>query len=325
MRLRSWLVGVVIALLALVVVGLAYPMISGLERDAVSLVARAFAEERGHQEPPAVDPEKVRLSEDAQWNLARLGVRGTVTSVSDAQVVVETADGERATVLLSEETRFWVPGEPVTKTITLSVGDPLLAFGKPAREVEDTEEKTLDSLLLVVVIDEDLPRMLIRGRVVATARQVLVVQAARGERAITVLPRTHILSPIGGLKSLRGIRRGDLVIALGQPTEMGQWMAGLVLVSGPGRQIRPGLRGEVLQLDPDAGTLTVGTRQGDEVEVFTSADTRYRIPEITTPVLADIQEGDRIDVVGRFDKEGGTKVEALAIRVLLSVGKEKQP
>ena len=53
------------------------------------------------------------------------------------------------------------------------------------------------------------------------------------KRAITVLPRTRLWSTSERLDSLRDIHPGDRLIALGQPTELGEWVAGLVMVTGP--------------------------------------------------------------------------------------------
>jgi RNase P/RNase MRP subunit p29 len=158
-------------------------------------------------------------------------VRGTVTAVEDDTVLVEAADGAIVTLVISDSTRLWVPGEPPTTTVELVVGDPVLAVGKAAPT--ETGERALAARLVVVVSDEDLPKYVIRGHVVAVTTQTLVVQSGRGERAITVLPRTQIWSRQGKLDSLLAVHEGEQIIALGQPTELGMWIARLVLLSSP--------------------------------------------------------------------------------------------
>lgn len=158
-------------------------------------------------------------------------VRGTVIAVQGDEISVEMADSRTATLLIADTTRLWVPGEPPTTTVDLAVGDPVLALGKPT--AAESGEKTLTAWLVVVVGDQDLPKVLIRGRAVAITQQTIVVQTGRGERAITVLPRTHIWSARGRLDSLHDIHQGEQIVALGQPTELGRWVVGAILVPGP--------------------------------------------------------------------------------------------
>jgi hypothetical protein len=192
--------------------------------------------------------------------------------------------------------------------VELAIGDPVLILGRTMET--DDGEMALSARLVVLASDEDLPRILVRGQVVAVTRQTIVVQAARGERAISVLPRTRIWSGQGRVGALRGIPLGAQVIALGQPTDLGQWIAGLVLVFGEGAPPRPRLHGEVTAKDQEAGTLTLETKGRGEVKVVTGDGTRYRIPGVEGPGLADVQVGDRVVVLGRF--EGGDRTVFLA-------------
>jgi len=48
------------------------------------------------------------------------------------------------------------------------------------------------SARLVLVADEqELPRVMIRGRTLSVTRQTILVQSGNRERAVTVLPRFH--------------------------------------------------------------------------------------------------------------------------------------
>jgi RNase P/RNase MRP subunit p29 len=250
-------------------------------------------------------------------------VRGTVTEVEDEKVVVETKEGKSALLFLSDTTRFWTPGEPPTATRELALGDPVLALGRKA--VSDDGGQALEALLVVIASDEDLPRILIRGRVEAVTRQTIVVQTGRGERAVAVLPRTRLRSIEGQVDSLHDVQPGQQIIALGQPTEMGQWIAGLVLLPNPQATARNGLRGEVMDIDLDAGTLTVQTDQRGEISVLVNDGTRYRIPGVEAPGLSDIQVGDRIVAVGHFDGDSRTQFLARGIGVLTTPAEQRQP
>jgi RNase P/RNase MRP subunit p29 len=179
---------------------------------------------------PATDEEQAAETgaDDAPRRLAAGVVRGTVTEVADGRIVVETGEGQAATLLVDDSTRQWVPGQPPTSTLTLAVGDPVLALGRPVRS--ETGTKTLQTRLVVVADDEELPKIVVRGRVVAVTRQTIVVDTGGRERAITVRAGTALLAAGGRLGSLQEVRPGNVVAALGQPTPLGQWLAGLVLV-----------------------------------------------------------------------------------------------
>jgi RNase P/RNase MRP subunit p29 len=222
---------------------------------------------------------RARLAE----RLAQSFVRGTVTAVSGDRVSVQTAADEMVTLLITGTTYLWTPGEPPTTTVKLSVGDPVLAVGQPLEPEGDG--RTIAARLVVVVGDEDLPKILIRGKIVAVTRQTLVVDTGRAERAITVLPRTRLWSARGRLNSASDLLPGDTIIALGQPTELGQWFAGFVLVPNA-QPAATQVRGQVLAKDVDAGTLTVKTARGVELTVFTDGEHSLSHPRCTRAGLS---------------------------------------
>lgn len=226
-------------------------------------------------------------------------VVGHVTSVGNDQVTVETEDGKEVAVLLVDESHQWLPGEPPTTTISLAPGDPVLVVGQPTEG--EAGQVALAARLILIAEREALPRYVVRGQAVAVTAQTIVVQTGRAERAVTVLPATRLWSPQGRLDSLREVQPGDKVLAVGQPTELGQWHAGVVLAVGsPNKAAQRGLCCQVTAIDLDAGTLTVETARGP-VTVVTSEDTAYRLPGVEDPGLDDLQVGDGIVVMGRFE------------------------
>ena len=243
--------------------------------------------------------------------------RGTVESVDEEKVLLATEDGNLE-VLISDKTLLWAPGEPPTTTVQLAIGDPVLAFGQRAQDEDGSD--TFSARLVLVAEDEELPKVLVRGRALVVTRQTIVVQSGNRERAITVLPRTRLWSTGGRLASLRDVRPGDPLIALGQPTELGQWIAGLVMVVGP-EDGRRGLRGTVVELDAGELTLVIETEAGNQITVQASADTGIRIPGIEEASFGDIAGGDRVAVVGRFDPENSRRYLARGIGVLAAPDK----
>jgi hypothetical protein len=72
------------------------------------------------------------------------------------------------------------------------------------------------------------------------------------------------------------------------------------------------VRGIVTAVDPTAGTLTLKTPQAVEWTIHTTDQTRYRIPEVQEPTLADVKVGDQALVFGR---RGATEREGTALLV----------
>jgi RNase P/RNase MRP subunit p29 len=176
--------------------------------------------------------------------LAAFAVRGGVVAIEDDDIAVQPQAGPERLVRMDAETRIWAPPEPPTTTVSLQVGDEVLAVGRP--EPDSGEPPVLLARLILVASDEELPRYVIRGQVVAVTRQTAVVRTGERERAITFGPRTRIVGKPWP-------RVGDHLLALGQPTPLGQWIAGVVYL--PGRQ-PPGdqeARGDAMVAGLDGG------------------------------------------------------------------------
>jgi hypothetical protein len=87
------------------------------------------------------------------------------------------------------------------------------------------------------------------------------------------------------------------------------------MVIGP-EDARRDLRGTVVGLDATELTLTIETRDGNQITVQASADTKVRIPGIEEASFADIAEDDRVVVLGRSDPEDSSRFLARGIGVL---------
>ena len=296
---RTLIVGLAIALLALMAGGVVWAAESGMPSQLPSPQAPAAIEDQG--------AEAVKLG-----RLSGFLVRGTVTAVEQDEALIKTDGGMSITLIITGTTVQWAPGQPPTRTIELAPGDPVLAFGRPA--TRDDEQRAFMAQIIVIAEDKDLAKYLVRGQVVVATQQTIVVDTGRRERAITILPRTRFFSPARP-DAPRDVRAGDTVLALGQPTELGQWIAGAVVVPGAGQLAGRTLVGQVTAVDLDAGTLTVLVGQRGLVTVVAGDDTRYRIPDAKEPALTDIKLGDRILAAGRFEEGSQTRFLARLIAV----------
>ena len=297
---RVLIVGVTIALLALLAGGVVWAAESG-----------TLTQLPGRQTESAVEDEAAEAV-----RLGRLSdniVHGTVTAVEKDRVLIATEDDASVTLIITGTTLQWVPGRPPTRTIELAVDDPVLAFGRPVTGSDG--EKALLAQIIIVAKDEDLHKYVIRGQVVVATQRTIVVDTGLRERAVTVLPRTRFFSPARP-DAPRDVRAGDAVVALGQPTELGQWIAGVVVVPGAGQLAGRRLIGQVTAIDMDGGTLTVQVGRRGEVTLVTGDDTSYRIRDVEEPELTDIKVGDRILATGRFEAVSQTRFLARLIAVL---------
>jgi len=324
MTRKMWLIGIMMAVLILAAGGLlcarqAQGIVWADEATQPSLLQGQAGETGEAGDPLGLEAADGRPTR--RWQEAI--VRGTVTEVNGDEVLVKRADDELATVLITDTTRLWVPGEPPTTTVELQVGDPVLAFGQPL--ASDSGEQVVSARLIAVASDEELPKILVRGRAVAVTEQIVVVQTGRGERAITVLPRTRLWAAKGRLTSLRDLHPGETIVALGQPTSFGQWIAALVFVPDAPPLARRGLRGLVTAADSVNGTLTVQTERAETITVVTSDETRYRIAGIEKPGFDDVQVGDRIIAIGRLEEGSQTRFLARGIGVIPPTPGKEQP
>jgi RNase P/RNase MRP subunit p29 len=249
-------------------------------------------------------------------------LRGTVVRTSDDRVLVEMPENETATLLITDDTHLWIPGEPPTTTVDLDTGDPVLAIGRP-EELQDGQ-KTITARLVVVVSDKDLPKVVVQGQVLAVTRQTIVVQTGRGERAITIVPRTRFW-PEEEADSRRMLFPGERILAFGQPTEYGQWYTGAVIIPGPEPLARHALRGTVVEMDAKARTLIVETEVRGEITVVAGDDTRYRIPGVGAPGFDDIEAGDCMVAIGGFENRSRARFLARGIYVVTPPAEEVTP
>jgi hypothetical protein len=161
----------------------------------------------------------------------------------------------------------------------------------------------------------------LRGEVTAVSDEGFTLKTRSGQEVgMVVTSDTRYRIPGAESPSLADVQVGMLALVRGTWSEDEIFVAQGV-GAGNREQIRRWvirrhtIRGEVTAVDLDSGTLTVDTQRG-EWTVHTTDDTRYRIPDVEGPTLADVQVGDRITVAGRPDEEGDNAGTARIVAVL---------
>jgi hypothetical protein len=156
----------------------------------------------------------------------------------------------------------------------------------------------------------------LRGQVTAVSDDGFTLKTLRGQ-TVTVVVTDDTRYRIPGVEdpSLADVKVGMAVLVKGTWRDDETFTAQGVGAAEREQIRRHIIQGKVTAVDSDAGTLTVNTRRG-EWTVHTTDDTRYRIPGVENPTLADVKVGDRVLVAGRPDKDGKNTGTARLIVVL---------
>ncbi len=154
----------------------------------------------------------------------------------------------------------------------------------------------------------------IRGAVTAVSDSGFTLKTLNGQTAaVTATEATRYRIPGIQNPSLADIKVGMVVQARGTWSSDNTTFAAQNVVATTREMIRQHLvRGVVTAVDPTAGTLALKTPQAVEWTIHTTDQTRYRIPEVETPTLADVKVGDQAVVFGR---KGATAQEGTALLV----------
>lgn len=140
----------------------------------------------------------------------------------------------------------------------------------------------------------------VQGRLETKMESGFTLSSGRGEVTVSVDANTRYRVPGAEQATLADLNVGDAVIALGRRTESGEWLARMVAVLPPAPV--GALKGQVKAITDQM--LTVSTHSGEKT-LLTDENTRFRVPDLEHPSLADIEVGDRIFALVR-SQEGGT-------------------
>jgi hypothetical protein len=151
----------------------------------------------------------------------------------------------------------------------------------------------------------------VRGEVTAVNNSGFTLNTLNGRTAaVAVTGSTRYRIPGIQNPSLADIEVGMVVQARGTWSSDNTTFAAQNVVAATREVIRQHLvGGEVTAVDPAAATLALKTPQSVEWTIYTTDQTRYRIPEVQEPTLADVKVGDQVLV---FGQPGNTTREGTA-------------
>ncbi len=234
-------------------------------------------------------------------------VRGEVLAIEGATLTVWTGQGERL-VITGERTRFRIPGSDEPSIEDISVGDPILALGRP------DEHGNLLARLVAVVSARQLRRHTLRG--VITSIEHDAFNLATRARVVRVATTEDTIFRIPGVEdpALDDLRIRDLVLVL----VVGTWNAENEVFRARAVSLIPRwpsflrfLRGDVTGIE--GRTIVLDSMQG-EVAVLTDGDTVFRIPGVEAPGLDDLEIGDKVGVLVTRTEESALMAKVVIVR-----------
>lgn len=135
------------------------------------------------------------------------------------------------------------------------------------------------------------------GTVVEVVERTIVLDIPLGQLDVQTDGRTHFVIPGVESPSIAGIEAGMNVAVQGRRLGRGFYAQAVLVLSENGGRVR----GEVTAMGD--GTFELATADGT-VSVVVDARTRFRLPGIAEPSLADLTVGDRISVTGLHLDDG---------------------
>ncbi len=219
---------------------------------------------------------------------------GELTGKGDHRLEIARRDGTPVIVLVSEDTRFRVPGVADPGLEDLEPGDSVFARGLW------NELGQLDARL-VGLVPEGVEQV-VRGRVTAVDAPQIELLARHGPTVITTDEHTHYRVPGVENPSLDDISVDDIVLA-GGAREDGEYHAVIIAVIPPESQ-RAVRLGTVTAVTQDS--LTLETRRCEVITVLIDENTRFRIPGAEQPTMDDVEVGFQAAAAGWMDQDDNT-------------------
>ena len=228
------------------------------------------------------------------------GVRGEVIAIGDSSLTLDSPNGDNVTVNVTTDTRIRFPEDRSNGSLSdIQTGN--FAGVRGPRN----DDGSITARIVIVLSERPRDMDRVRGKVTAIEGRDIVLENRDGSRRIATDDNTHFR--IGKRRgSLGDINVDDPVWAIGNLQSDGTLQANLVVVV-TARQLRKHtLRGDVLRVDAAAGVLTVeakGQKEGIWT-IETTDQTKYRIPGVENPSLADVEVGNHVGIVGRATGNG---------------------
>jgi len=225
-----------------------------------------------------------------------LGWRGrfgpiTITSISGANVSLETEDGWTRTIAITSATTITKDGETIAAS-DLAVGD----------EIRFRQSRASDGTFTITAIDVVQPRV---GGTVTSVTADSITVTGRDGASHTITTTNSTTYRLGGAAASRSdVVVGSKIVATGSAGADDSFTASTVTIKAP----RVG--GTVTAVT--ASTITIQQRDGSSLTINVDADTTLGVAGNNAAALGDVTVGMRLIAAGRQNADGS--FDAAAIR-----------
>ncbi len=241
----------------------------------------------------------------AEMAQRRFLVWGRVTAMEGQTLTVETRQGERI-VVTDDSTHFRIAGVEDPGLDDVSVGDTIMALGRP------DEEGNLLARGVAIVTPGQVRRHTIRGVIADIEGNTIGLLTGQGEVRVETDRETTFRIPGVEEPGLDDLDARDLILVVGAWEVEGEdFTARAVRLIPRWPSHLRFLRGEVTGIE--GRTIVLSALQG-EVAVLTDGDTRFRIPGVEEPGLDDLRIGDKVGILVAGDEDGGLLAKVVLVR-----------
>lgn len=244
----------------------------------------------------AQDPEEDPAAAGPRPALERF--RGKVSEIQGTAFALHTMDGDYR-VQTDDRTRFRIPGVENPRLKDIQIGDWV--------DVAALRQSDGSLLARLVVVRPEWVRL--NGDVTQVAGTHLKIQNPGGEVLVHVDQDTRFRVPGAENPTLADIQVGDHIHGFAVKRGEGSLWGRLIAVVDEYR-----LRGQVTAI---AGNAITVQRPDGALTVLTDEHTRFRVPGVENPTLADVHVGDLVGILA-FGQEDGT-ILARAVAVLKGI------
>jgi hypothetical protein len=230
----------------------------------------------------------------------------TIASISANEVTLQTADGWRRTITITDSVELTKGGQPI-EVSALRVGDQVRL-----RQVRN-DDGTYTVTAVAVVVPS------IRGTASAITSIGFKVTTRDGSVWTVTVNGSTAYRYGQGTGSLADVKDGERVRVTGTVTADNAMTAITVTVAGD--------RAVGAVTAKTADSITIRTRDGSSLTIHVDADTTYRVRGVDNATLADVAVDMRIGVAGRARADGSIDADAVAAGKLrgFGFGRDKGP
>ena len=229
------------------------------------------------------------------------GVYGTIEDIEGTTVTLTTPGGS-VDLITDVNTLYPIPNVEDPSLDDFDIGDAAGAIGW-----WEEGNSVFHTFVLAQLADDRV--LALAGELTEVGDDTLTIEARRGP--VTAGVNDETIYRIKGVEDpdLDDLEIGMKVVVKGTLQPDGTLLAKVVIAAEGGpREGR--LRGEVIAIEGDTFTVRAGRH---EIVVLTDETTKFQVPGVENPTIADLEIGDKVAGEGTIDENGMAKASLVIV------------